>query len=215
MPWLEEARVCSTQHPGVPSAHKAERIRWIWGRTLRTHSALVFNSLLIIQEYLRSNKQGNKHPHLWNLNQFFVYVKCWSGSKYFHSKIYWFCLFSVTESKGRMKRRNVVHGTWLIYYENTLQWKISLSSKFNFHSPLDPCYFCPTQTSCLVSRELMTCLQLQLIVISHQKNHIIFSETSLCKGLWWTLKVGLSTHTHRVLQAHTPPVFKPKSASSF
>lgn len=80
-----------------------------------------------------------------------------------------------------MKRRNVVHDEFIM----RTHWseKISLSSKFNFPSPVDPCYFWPTQTSCLVSGQLMTGLQLQLIVISHQRDHVIFPETRLWNGL--------------------------------
>lgn len=105
--------------------------------------------------------------------------------------------------KGRMKRRNVVHDEFIM----RTHWSEKSHFPPNLHSPVDPCYFWPTQTSRLVSGQLMTCLQLQLIIISHQRDHIIFSETRLWKGLPWTLKVGLSTHTHTQSAASTHSSF--------
>jgi len=114
-----------------------------------------------------------------------------------------FCLVSLREKmKGRMKRRrNVVCDKFSVRTHS--EWKTSFS--FNFHNPAGARYFCPTQTSDLVFKQLMTCLRVQLFLMSHQRDHIMFSQTRLRKGLLWTLKIGLthppgasSTHSSRL-----------------
>lgn len=123
-----------------------------------------------------------------------------------------FCLVSLREKmKGRMKRRNVACDK--VSVRTYSEWKTSLYSQFNFHNPADTRYFCPTQTSCLVFKQLMTCLQLQLFVMSHQRDRVMLSQTSLRKWLLPTLKIGLSPP--RVLLAHFPPVCQTQACRPF
>lgn len=122
-----------------------------------------------------------------------------------------FCLASLREEmKGRMKRRNVVCNKFSVRTHS--EWKTSLPSKLNFHNPADARYFCPTQTSCLVFKQLMTCLQLQPFVMSHQRDRVMFSQSRLRKGLSWTIKKGLnphsaaSTHSSHLPNPSLPPL---------
>lgn len=98
--------------------------------------------------------------------------------------------------KRRMKTRNVVCDEFIM----GTHWreKSSLSSKFNFRSPLD------SLTNFMSG--FWTSDDLFVIVVNCHKppnDHTMFSETRLWKGRSWTLKVGLCTHTQSAASTHS------------